>query len=74
MCIEYDGEQHFRPIRFKGMKIEDSDVNFQIQKQRDLIKNKYCQDNNIILIRIPYWDFNNIETILNNIFLPTTTE
>ena len=31
---------------------------------RDQIKNKYCKDNNITLIRIPYWDFDNIENIL----------
>ena len=27
-------------------------------------KTQYCNDNNIKLIRIPYWDFNNIEKIL----------
>lgn len=31
---------------------------------RDNIKTEYCKDNNITLIRIPYWDFNNIENIL----------
>jgi hypothetical protein len=33
-------------------------------KIRDEIKNTYCKDNNIHLVRIPYWDFNNIENIL----------
>ena len=32
----------------------------------DNIKNKYCHDNNIQLIRIPYWDLENIEQILND--------
>ena len=38
----------------------------QLQKtiKNDEIKNKYCKDNNITLIRIPYWDFDNIENIL----------
>lgn len=74
MCIEYDGEHHFKPIRFGGMSIDKAKSKLETQKQRDLIKDKYCQDNNIKLLRIPYWDFNNIELILNNIFSPTTTE
>ena len=32
---------------------------------RDTIKNDYCKKNNINLIRIPYWEFDNIEKILN---------
>ena len=30
----------------------------------DNIKTQYCQQNNIKLIRIPYWEFKNIENIL----------
>ena len=33
-------------------------------KYLDNIKTKYCEDNNIKLIRIPYWNYNNIEQIL----------
>ena len=33
-------------------------------KIRDTIKTRYCKDNNIRLIRIPYWEFDNIENIL----------
>ena len=33
-------------------------------KMRDNIKNDFCEKNNIKLIRIPYWDINNIEKIL----------
>ena len=29
------------------------------------IKNDYCSINNINLIRIPYWEFENIENIIN---------
>ena len=28
--------------------------NFEATRERDLIKNKYCFENNITLIRIPY--------------------
>ena len=45
--IEYDGEGHFMPIR-KSVK----DIEPQIK--RDRIKNNYCKDKGIKLIRIPY--------------------
>lgn len=40
-------------------------------QERDEIKNKYCENNNIFLIRIPYTDFKNISKeyikhLLNN--------
>jgi len=59
MCIEYDGEQHFRPIEyFGGIKT------FEKQIERDKIKNDYYLDNNIKLIRIPFNMFDEIENIL----------
>lgn len=57
--IEYDGEQHFTPrSKFGGEKA------LKETQKRDAIKNQYCKDNNIPLIRIPYWEYDNIETIL----------
>jgi hypothetical protein len=48
--IEYDGQQHFRPVlAFGGEK------HFKLTKLRDGIKNKWCADNNVNLIRIPYY-------------------
>ena len=58
-CIEFDGEQHFRPMGHKG-GLEK----FLIRKHNDKIKNKYCMYNHIKLIRISYWDIGNIEDIL----------
>jgi hypothetical protein len=59
-CVEYDGEQHYRSVKIFG-----GDKAFMGCQIRDKIKTQYCLDNNIGLIRIPYWDFNNIETILS---------
>ena len=33
-------------------------------KRNDNIKTEYCKNNNIKLIRIPYWEFDNIEQII----------
>ncbi|UYL05397.1 hypothetical protein DIDNDMLP_00412 [Klebsiella phage KP13-7] len=49
ICIEYDGEQHFKSIPFYG-----GDDKFKKQQNNDQIKNQYCEDNNIRLIRIRY--------------------
>ena len=49
ICIEFDGAFHF----YKQKHI--SEEQFNEQKKRDQIKNEYCQDNNIKLIRIPFW-------------------
>ena len=59
MCIEFDGQQHFKSMKFFG-----GDDALEMSKLKDNIKTKYCLDNNIKLIRIPYWDMKNIETIL----------
>jgi len=61
MLIEYDGEQHFKWI--KGMMTKKQFESLQINDER---KNNYCKNNNIKLLRIPYWDFDNIENILSN--------
>ena len=58
LCIEYDGRHHFEEIR----------GDFELIKKRDEIKNKYCLDKNIKLIRIPYWEKSNIEYILSKEF------
>ena len=33
-------------------------------KERDKIKDQYCKNNGIKLIRIPYWEFKNSEEII----------
>lgn len=43
--IEYDGEQHFKDNEWESIE--------EIQK-RDNIKNQWCKENDISLIRIPY--------------------
>lgn len=61
LCIEYDGEQHFRPIELFGGK-----EGFDKRKHHDDIKNQYCKTNSIHLLRIPY--FKNVEEELDNFY------
>lgn len=66
ICIEYDGEQHFKISRLNNMTHKNAELEFENQKYRDNIKNEFCKNNNIKLIRIPYWEKKNIEIILDN--------
>ena len=64
ICIEYQGQQHYKPIDFFGGKAK-----FDEQVERDNIKRKYCNDNNITLLEVPYKEFNNIDKILDSLLL-----
>lgn len=66
LLIEYDGMQHFEPVNFGGMTEDEMLENFKTTQHHDQIKNTYCITNNIPLLRIPYWEFKNIEEILHN--------
>jgi Zn finger protein HypA/HybF involved in hydrogenase expression len=48
-CIEYNGIQHYEPVEiFGGVKALENN------KIRDVIKNKYCEENNIALLIIAH--------------------
>ena len=64
VCIEYDGEQHYKSVNFGGISDEDAMKNLSVTQYHDSIKTKYCVEHNIPLIRIPYWEKNNLEKIL----------
>lgn len=60
LAIEYQGEQHYKPIEVFG-----GEEAFKKQQRNDKIKKEYCQKNNIKLLEIPYTEYDNIEKILN---------
>lgn len=62
LLIEFDGGQHFMSVDYFGGR-----DGFKYRRCNDEIKNQYCIDNNIPLIRIPYWEKDNIEYILENV-------
>jgi len=59
--IEYQGEQHYKPMRFSKGKEK-----FQNIKKSDKIKQEYCEKNNIPLLIIPYTSFKSIEIEIKN--------
>lgn len=66
-CIEYDGLQHYEPCTFGGISYEKAQGNLHSLRERDAIKNLYCQNKGMQLVRIPYWDYDNIENIILSI-------
>lgn len=65
-CIEYDGQHHYFPVPYNGISEERAKENHLITIKHDEIKDKYCEDNNIELLRIPYYDFKNIEVMVRD--------
>lgn len=63
LLIEYQGEQHKKYC--KGFYKSKKD--FERQQEHDKRKREYAKINNINLLEIWYWDFDNIPTILLNV-------
>ena len=51
--IEFDGIQHYKEQDYFTHNLTET-------KNNDIIKNEYCKSNNIPLVRIPYWERDNI--------------
>lgn len=60
--IEYDGRLHFVPVELFG-----GEEYLNTIKENDEFKTQFCKDMNIPLHRIPYKQFKNIESILDEI-------
>lgn len=66
IIIEADGKQHEEPVCFGGMTLEQAQENLKTSKIRDSIKDNYCLEHGLKLVRIPYYEFEsgNYENIL----------
>lgn len=60
LLIEFQGIQHYKPVdKFGGEK------QFKIQLEHDKRKREYACNHNIELLKIPYFDIDNIDSILS---------
>lgn len=66
ILFEYQGQQHYYPVDFAGKGHEWAEEQFQLNKIRDNIKDDYCKKNNIPLIKIPYWEFDMMDSYIIN--------
>jgi very-short-patch-repair endonuclease len=59
LVIEFDGIQHFEPVSHFG-----GEEGFLKRQEKDREKEMYCKENGIDILRIPYWEIDNIEKII----------
>ena len=64
LLIEYQGEQHFHPIKHFG-----GERKFLKQLDNDNKKKQFCEKNKYKLLEIGYQDYDNIENILSFLWL-----
>jgi hypothetical protein len=54
LLIEFNGEQHYRPVKFGGLADNTADDTFEEVKKRDKVKKDYAIKNGIPLLIIRY--------------------
>ena len=62
LLIEFNGIQHYKFNTHFHRDVHE----FHTQLHHDWLKRKYAKDHNINLLIIPYWNFDNIEKILED--------
>lgn len=78
LCIEYQGQQHYKPVDFERTKKKNLTRekkikmlnNLQSQQKRDQLKRDYCFNNGFYLLEIPYnkyWNYTSLKDFLNSI-------
>ena len=65
LCIEYDGEGHYLESFYEGLSKNPKEA-LADRQRKDNIKTLYCNDNNIHILRIPYWEIDNIKELILN--------
>lgn len=69
LLIEFQGEQHERPVEYFGGK-----ESFKRQQEHDRRKREYAINNNISLLEIWYYDIDKIENIILDILNADTSK
>jgi len=54
LIIEFDGEQHFRPLTLGRMTNKEAQESFKTTQRNDKLKNNWAKKNNIRMCRIKY--------------------
>jgi len=65
VCIEFDGIQHVKMKSFGEKKEDKRNGNFLKTKNNDKIKNNYCKNKEINLLRIKHFEIKYVEGIIS---------
>lgn len=66
LVIEFDGISHYKK-RTHGILPSIATSRFREVLTKDRIKDVWCQNNRKNMLRIPFWDYDNIETMISNV-------
>ena len=66
IAYEYQGQQHYYPVDFAGKCDGSAEEEYEMTIKRDKIKEEYCQINKINLIKVPYWECDNMEKYIES--------
>ena len=61
---EYQGEQHYEPVDFANKGSVWAENHYKKTLFSDNVKRTYCKNNNIPLLVIPYWDYENAQNLI----------
>ena len=64
LLIEFNGRQHYMCLEGYHEDLHS----FHRQKHHDWLKRKYTRDNKINFLTIPFWEYENIDNVLNERF------
>ena len=70
LFIEYNGKQHYEPVRFGGISMERATENFRKQQIHDQIKTDYCTEKDYPLLWISHKD--NVEDSVRKFIVDNT--
>ena len=56
VAVEYDGKQHYEPVRFGGISMKRAIKKFKRQQKIDCLDKQFCKENGIMLYRVKYND------------------
>jgi len=67
LLIEYNGRQHYIPVSFGSKQKDAPQKKLEINIKNDYKRIRFCTEKEgYYLLIIPYWDFKNINQILND--------
>lgn len=71
-CIEFQGQQHYKPVLFRygnketlEKRKEEAEKIFLENQKKDNIKKEFCKNNKIFLLEISYLNMKNIPNIID---------
>jgi hypothetical protein len=68
--IEYQGEQHYKIVKFSNRMSEEQMLkNLKQAQLHDHIKRQWCRTNNIPLLEIPYWNYDKIPELVERFLM-----